>query len=52
MTDLTRAEQEAGAAVIRTWPAPERRAVVSLPARERDLVVLAAGLLQLTPVEA
>jgi len=50
MTDLTRAEQEAGAAVIRTWPAVDRRTVVSLPARERDIVVLAAGLLDLRPV--
>ena len=50
MTDLTREEQETGAAVIRGWPAPYRRAVVALPARERDIVVLAAGLLGLVPV--
>jgi hypothetical protein len=51
MTDLTRAEQEAGAAVIRTWAPPARRAVVALPARERDIVVLAAGLFKMRPVE-
>jgi hypothetical protein len=52
MTDLTREEQETGAAVIRGWSAADRRAVVALPARERDIVVLAAGLLGLVPVLA
>jgi hypothetical protein len=51
MTQLTRAEQEAGAAVIRTWTPATRRAVVALPARERDIVVLAAGVFKMKPVE-
>lgn len=44
MTDLTRQEQQDGATVIRAWPADERRFVISLPKRERDLVVLCAAL--------
>lgn len=51
MTDLSRAEQETGASRIRDWPAEERRAVISLPARERDTIVLLAALLDITPCE-
>jgi hypothetical protein len=50
VTDLTRKEQEDGAAVIRRWPKHDIQTVVKLPARERDIIVLAAGLLDLRPV--
>ena len=49
MTELTRAEQEAGAAKIRQWPTDARRAVLALPPRERDIIVLAAALLDTRP---
>lgn len=49
MTELTRREQEAGAARIRTWGREHIMAVVELPARERDLVILAASLWDLEP---
>lgn len=49
MTDLTRAEQENGARVIRRWPKDEILSVVAMTPRERDMVVLSAGLLDLAP---
>lgn len=51
MTDLTRQEQENGARTIRRWPKDEIMSVVAMSPRERDLVVLAAGLLDLAPGE-
>lgn len=48
-TDLTRAEQEAGAARIRRWGRDHINDVVKLPASERDIVILAAGLWDMEP---
>lgn len=49
MTDLTREEQENGARVIRRWPKDEILSVVAMSPREREIVVLAASLLDLAP---
>jgi hypothetical protein len=49
MTELTRAEQEAGIARVRRWAPRAVEEVRALPPRERDLVILAAGLLDLEP---
>lgn len=49
MTDLTRQEQENGARVIRRWPKDEVLSVVAMSPREREIMVLAAGLLNLAP---
>lgn len=49
MTALTRAEQEAAAAKIRTWPPDVRRAIIALPKEERDHVILAVALLDARP---
>lgn len=45
----TRAEQEQGAATIRNWHRHEIMFVVNLPRPERELIVLAAALLNLAP---
>lgn len=45
----TRTEQETGAAVIRKWHRDEIMFVVNLPRRERELIVLAAALMNLAP---
>jgi hypothetical protein len=49
VTELTRTEQETAAARIRQWPADDRRALLALPPRERDIVVLATVLLDARP---
>ena len=46
---MTRADQYAAAAVIHGWPKHERLAVAQLPAKERDLIMLAAALLDVAP---
>jgi len=51
MTELSRVEQETGASRIRAWAPEGRRAVIRLPARERDTIVLLAALLDITPSE-
>jgi hypothetical protein len=49
MSELTRSEQEKGAKVIRRWHKDDIEFVVALPARERNLIVLAAALLDISP---
>lgn len=46
---MTRAEQEAGIAVVRKWPRDEVLSVARLPTVERDLILLAAALLDIAP---
>ena len=48
---LTRGEQDAGIARIRTWSPEERRFVAALQNGERDTVILLAGLLDAEPVD-
>jgi len=50
MADLTTAEQDAGVAVIRTWPRDEIAFAAKLPVPEKRLIVLAAALLGIRPV--
>lgn len=49
MINWTKTEQEQGAATIRNWPRDEIMFVVNLPRTERELIVLAAALLNLAP---
>lgn len=48
---MTRSEQLAGIDTIRKWPHEDRAALVKLPTAERNLVILAAALLDIAPGE-